>query len=88
MEMFAFDAIVFPSDGRPPHLVALMTSPMSGPDPHAFNAHEPRMPHPEVHMDYVAEGLGSRAWQYHVRTIKLHYAVKFMLTNNTACRGA
>lgn len=22
------------------------------------------MPHPEVHMDYIAEGYGSRAWKY------------------------
>ena len=67
MEMIAFNAILFPSDGRPPHLVALMTSPVSGIDPHCVSSRQTRMPHPEVHIDYIAEGLGSRAWQYHVR---------------------
>lgn len=65
-QMLGFDAILFPSDGRAPHLVKLMTSPMPGPDPHSSDAQQTRMPHPEVHMDYVAE-VGSRAWQYHVR---------------------
>ena len=63
-QMFGFDAILFPSDGRTPHLVKLMTSPMLGPDPHSLNC-QARMPHPEVHMDFVAE-IGSRAWKYHV----------------------
>ena len=48
-------------------MVALMTSPMSMPDPHApHSTQPPRMPHPEVYMDYIAEGLGPRAWHYHV----------------------
>jgi len=63
--MLGFDAILFPSDGRAPHLVKLMTSPMPGPDPHALDCQQARMPHPEVHMDYIAE-VGSRAWQYHL----------------------
>lgn len=24
------------------------------------------MPHPEIHMDYIAEGLASRSWQFQV----------------------
>ncbi|TFK43306.1 hypothetical protein BDQ12DRAFT_718535 [Crucibulum laeve] len=61
----AYDAILFPSDGRPPSLVQLMTSPMSMPTHHASYTTSPsRMPHPEVHMDYIAEGLGPRAWKY------------------------
>jgi len=37
-------------------------------DPHApLNPQGPtRMPHPEVYMDYIAEGLGARAWRYHL----------------------
>ncbi|THU83928.1 hypothetical protein K435DRAFT_733658 [Dendrothele bispora CBS 962.96] len=60
-----FRAILFPSDGRPPSLVPLMTSLMSIPAHHASYTNNPsRMPHPEVHMDYIAEGLGPRAWKY------------------------
>ncbi|KAF9008832.1 hypothetical protein BDQ17DRAFT_1236719 [Cyathus striatus] len=58
----AYDALLFPSDGRPPSIVQLMTSPMSIPIHHA--SYPSRMPHPEVHMDYIAEGLGPRAWKY------------------------
>lgn len=65
--MVAFDAIMFPSDGRPPHLVALTTSSFLTQDPLSLSAKQTRMPHPEVHMDYIAEGLGSRAWRYRVR---------------------
>jgi len=57
------EAILFSSDGRPPSLVQLMTSPM--PSHHApYTPSLSRMPHPEVYMDYIAEGLGSRAWKY------------------------
>jgi hypothetical protein len=40
-------------------------------DPHTpangpYNTQPTRMPHPEVYMDYIAEGLGARAWRYHV----------------------
>jgi hypothetical protein len=67
-QMFAFDAILFPSDGRPPHVVALMTSPASFTDPHSLQTTTSmsRVPHPEIFMDYIAEGLGSRAWAYQV----------------------
>jgi hypothetical protein len=63
-QLVGFDAILFPSDGRPPHLVQLMTSPMTTPTPATVGT--PRLPHPEVHMEYIAEGLGPRAWRYHV----------------------
>ena len=66
--MLAFDAILFPADERPPHLVSLMTSPLTTPP---NNPPEPyrcgRMPHPEMYMDYIAEGLGSRSWRFQVR---------------------
>ncbi|KAK7060141.1 hypothetical protein VNI00_000905 [Paramarasmius palmivorus] len=42
-----------------------MTSPMTITAHHASYTNSPsRMPHPEVHMDYIAEGLGPRAWKY------------------------
>ncbi|KAJ3989598.1 hypothetical protein F5890DRAFT_1430995 [Lentinula detonsa] len=62
-----FNAILFPSDvGRPPTIVQLMTSPMTLPGHHAqsYTLNPSRMPHPEVHMDYIAENLGPRAWKY------------------------
>lgn len=63
--LISFSAILFPSDGRPPSLVQLMTSPMTVTNHHAFYTTSPsRMPHPEVFMDYIAEGLGSRAWKF------------------------
>jgi hypothetical protein len=84
-QMLSFDAILFPSDGRAPHLVKLMTSPMPGLNPNLLDSQQARMPHPEVHMDYIAE-IGSRAWQYHVRTVQKNY-----LSRNTespvACRS-
>lgn len=64
--MQSFDAILFPADGRPPHVVSLMTSPAS------FNPHAPaqtvtaRVPHPEVHMEYIADDPNIRAWHYQV----------------------
>ncbi|KAI0079734.1 hypothetical protein K474DRAFT_562300 [Panus rudis PR-1116 ss-1] len=66
-QMTSYDAIVFPCDDRPPHLVPLMTSNILIP---LANPAEPflcgRMPHPEVYMDYIAEALGPRAWHYQV----------------------
>lgn len=66
--MISFDAILFPSDGRPPHVVPLMTSPASFTDPRAqqVGSSTARIPHPEVYMDYIAEGMGQRAWGYQV----------------------
>ncbi|KAF7436280.1 hypothetical protein PC9H_003109 [Pleurotus ostreatus] len=59
----SFEAILFPSDGRLPHMVSLTTSPVS--DRHSYNTlHLPRMPHPEEFMDYIAKDLGLRAWKY------------------------
>ncbi|KAI0698870.1 hypothetical protein BC835DRAFT_622822 [Cytidiella melzeri] len=60
-----FDALVIPSDDRGPHLVRLMTSPMnlqSTDEPYRCG----RMPHPEVFMDYIAEGMGPGAWSFHL----------------------
>ncbi|KZT26904.1 hypothetical protein NEOLEDRAFT_1177089 [Neolentinus lepideus HHB14362 ss-1] len=66
MEMRSYQAILIPSDGRPPSLVPLATSPVAVADPFtAQPTQTTRMPHPEVYMDYIAEALGARAWQYH-----------------------
>jgi len=62
-QMLSVDAILFPSDGRAPHLVKLVTTPMPGPDPLSLGRQQARMPHPEVHMDFIAE-VGSAAWKY------------------------
>ncbi|GBE79205.1 hypothetical protein BKA93DRAFT_136010 [Sparassis latifolia] len=66
-QMIPYDAICFPSDDRPPHLVSLMTTVLNAvlpnpPQPYRCG----RMPHPEIHIDYIAEGLGPRSWQYHL----------------------
>ncbi|EPQ59510.1 hypothetical protein GLOTRDRAFT_34002 [Gloeophyllum trabeum ATCC 11539] len=67
MEMESYQAILIPSDGRPPSLVPLATSPVAITDPFSVQVTQTsRMPHPEVYMDYIAESLGSRAWQYHL----------------------
>ena len=68
--MQSFDAILFPADGRPPHVVSLMTSPASFSNPHApAQTSTARVPHPEVHMEYIAEDPNSRAWHYQVCTV-------------------
>jgi len=58
-QLIAFEALLFPCDGRPPHLVALMTSP-----PASGARSGARTPHPEHYMSFVADGLGSRAWTH------------------------
>ena len=63
--MTTFDAIVFPADDRPPHIVPLMTSPAPlGASAEPYRAG--RAPHPEMYMDYIADQLGSQAWRFHV----------------------
>ncbi|KAJ7265848.1 hypothetical protein B0H12DRAFT_172826 [Mycena haematopus] len=63
-QLVPYQAIFFPADGRPPSVVQLMTSPTHyGPHP------GPRMPHPEAHMDFIAEssGLGgAKPWKYFI----------------------
>lgn len=63
--MHSYDAILFPADGRPPHVVSLMTSPASFSNPHTpAQTNAARVPHPEVHMEYIAEDPNMRAWHY------------------------
>ncbi|KAI0347006.1 hypothetical protein BDW22DRAFT_484336 [Trametopsis cervina] len=66
-QLIPYDALVIPSDDRAPHLVKLMTSPMplpAGTVPEPYRCH--KMPHPEVFMDYIAEGMGPQAWSFHL----------------------
>jgi hypothetical protein len=70
--MQSFDAILFPADGRPPHVVSLMTSPASFSNPHApAQTSAARIPHPEVHMEYIAEDPNLRAWLCQVCSVLL-----------------
>ena len=66
--LLSYTAIMFPSDDRAPLLVQLATSPVNingvmGPVAEPFRCG--RMPHPEVFMDYIAEG--RETWAYRVR---------------------
>lgn len=71
-KMVSFDAILFPADERAPHLVSLMTSnaPSFPPLGQSCSQQPPsamvKIPHPEMYMDFIAEGVGARAWQRHV----------------------
>ncbi|KAF7792106.1 hypothetical protein EIP86_003136 [Pleurotus ostreatoroseus] len=65
--IISYEALVVPSDDRAPHLASLMTSPLAFTDVHARQAEvyrAGRMPHPEILMDYIAEGLGPRGWRF------------------------
>ena len=71
--MQSFDAILFPADGRPPHVVSLMMSPASFSNPHTpAQTNAARVPHPEVHMEYIAEDPNMRAWHYLVGLRRPH----------------
>ena len=66
--MQSFDAILFPADGRPPHVVSLMTSPASFSNLHTLAKMNPAcIPHLEVHMEYIMEDANMWAWHYLVR---------------------
>ena len=87
-QLCAFEAILFPCDGRQPHLVALMTSPMSYQTYYgAYSPQTSRLPHPEHYMSFVAEGLGPRAWKYHVRDSS-YLRLTLRLTSHTANRSS
>src|SRR5579863_5495464 len=79
--MQSFDAILFPADGRPPHVVSLMTSPASFSNhPHApAQTSAVRIPHPEVHMEYIAEDPNLRAWDFQVCCILCFFFFPFFL---------
>lgn len=61
--------IVFPADGRAPHLSDMHVS-RAGPDYYSYAMYSPTealIPHPEIHMEYIAEGLAQPAYQSLVR---------------------
>ncbi|KAI0313833.1 hypothetical protein OF83DRAFT_1175304 [Amylostereum chailletii] len=65
--MYFFDAILFPTDGRPPHVVKRMASLAFYTNPQLFHASvagDALIPHPEIHMEYIAEVVGARGWNY------------------------
>ncbi|KAF7798401.1 hypothetical protein EIP86_009622 [Pleurotus ostreatoroseus] len=65
--LVSYGALIVPSDDRAPHLGSLMTSPLPFADAPARQAEvyrAGRMPHPEILMDFIAEGLGPRGWRY------------------------
>ncbi|KDQ26128.1 hypothetical protein PLEOSDRAFT_32406 [Pleurotus ostreatus PC15] len=69
-QMSSFEAILFPSDGRLPHMVRTVVVDIGTPltittrSQVSLTTSPLRMPHPEEFMDYIAKGLGSRAWRY------------------------
>ena len=65
-DMISYDAILFPADGRPPHVVSLPVSPVTQMDHHTNQIVMSAMPHPEVHMDGVADESGQRVWRIQV----------------------
>ncbi|TDL29799.1 hypothetical protein BD410DRAFT_834050 [Rickenella mellea] len=67
-DLVTYDALLFPADGRQPHLVELMTSPVTQTNPQTGQlVLVSVMPHPEVHMDGIAEGQDAGVpWRYQI----------------------
>lgn len=65
-QLYTTEAILFPADGRIPHLVSLMSSPINEPYNIPGVGQVTRMPHPEIHMDRIADSLGYQAWSFHL----------------------
>ena len=82
-KMISFDAILFPADERAPHLVSLMMSNTSSllllgqPGSHQPPSAMAKVPHPEMYMDFIAEGVGVRPWQHHVSSHFLKFFACF-----------
>ena len=82
-KMVSFDAILFPADERAPHLVPLMMSnaPSFPPFGQSGSQQPPsvmaKVPHPEMYMDFIAEGVGARAWKHHVSYPKFFFFACF-----------
>lgn len=62
------DAILFPADGRTPHLVPLMSSTVTSTNPTTGRATSRRVPHPQVHMNYIATNTPYQVWDSRVRS--------------------
>lgn len=69
-DLLSYDAMLFPVDGRQPHLVELMTSPVTQTDPQTGQlVLVSVLPHPEVHME-VVEREGQAAWRVQVNALQ------------------
>jgi hypothetical protein len=62
------EAILFPADGRTPHLVPLMSSTVTSVDATGHTVAR-RVPHPQVHMNYIATNTPHQVWDSRVSTI-------------------
>lgn len=64
-----FDAIIIRPDNSAPCIEKLATTPLVFHGIHHTDAQVYRaccMPHPEIHMEHIARGLGPRAWRFQV----------------------
>ena len=67
--IISYEVLLIPSDDRSPHLASLMTSPLQFTNVKTELYRAGRMPHPEILMDYIAEGLGPRGWRFQVNAL-------------------
>lgn len=62
-DFLSYDALIFPADGRKPHLVKLMASPDTSTDPCTGEATTVSVtPHPEIHMEKFSASSGQNSW--------------------------
>lgn len=73
------DAILFPADGRHPHLVALMSSTVTSADPITGRMISRRVPHPQVHMNYIATNTPHQVWDSRASTHIMLQSLTFFL---------
>lgn len=57
------EALLFPADGRTPHLVELMSSIITNVDPMTGQVFQQRIAHPQVHMNYIASNTTHCVWE-------------------------
>ena len=84
--LLSYDAILFPTDGRTPHLVTLSASPVTEMDVQTGQlVLISVLPHPEVHMDLIADNntnRAARAWRFQVCP---SYPVIELVSNREKC---
>ena len=80
--LLGYDAILFPADGRAPYLVELPTSPVTQTNPHTGHVTLVSvMPHPEVHMDTIADIPNQRAWRVQVSFCDaIEHAITYLMS--------
>ena len=89
VNLLSYDAILFPADGRTPHLVTLSASPVTEIDVQTGQlVLMSALPHPEVHMDLIADNSNraTKAWRFQVRPS--HSASVMLLTDSAAAQDA